>query len=467
MKKSSQVLCCLLLSVVLILAQTKEFVSTTRELSSSQTVLDSRKDLTVSSTVLGTSGSHSALTDLQESFLNEGHLQEHLGKHISYIPSSGIIVPTSVNTLPVTWENATPDKNVTDPYNLKITELNNLSVDSHSPFTIAPLNNEQMHLAESMRPLLMDTTAGPALPYFTTELQPSSVSMTNSDISESLKHLTNSVPIAILYGLKSTEQETPVLDISKTISLVVLQTVSGSINYPVDNYNLIESSSFVGLASSDSFLLASPAGTQVHSLHWSLQPTKESGNFSVNTLEMVHQKDLTLNQTVELSKADGIEPWIGSSTTQSPSTVTGNFLNRLVPPGAKGSGHPGNLSHVTEVDKPHQRATICLSKVDIVWIILAISVPVSSCSVLLTVCCMRKKKKTSNPENNLSYWNNTITMDYFNRHAVDLPREIQSLEAVEDQEPCSPPNGDYIESGVVLINPFCQETLFTNTASEI
>lgn len=52
-------------------------------------------------------------------------------------------------------------------------------------------------------------------------------------------------------------------------------------------------------------------------------------------------------------------------------------------------------------------------------------------AVLLTVCCMRRKKKTSNPENNLSYWNNAITMDYFNRHAVELPREIQSLETSE------------------------------------
>ncbi|KAF1492769.1 hypothetical protein FQV18_0006616, partial [Eudyptula minor novaehollandiae] len=83
-------------------------------------------------------------------------------------------------------------------------------------------------------------------------------------------------------------------------------------------------------------------------------------------------------------------------------------------------------------------------------------------AVLLTVCCMRRKKKTSNPENNLSYWNNAITMDYFNRHAVELPREIQSLETSEDHlsEPRSPANGDYRDSGMVLVNPFCQETLF-------
>ncbi|XP_050996451.1 transmembrane protein 108 [Acomys russatus] len=144
------------------------------------------------------------------------------------------------------------------------------------------------------------------------------------------------------------------------------------------------------------------------------------------------------------------------------STATGNFLNRLVPAGTWKPGTVSNISHVAEGDKPQHRATICLSKMDIAWVILAISVPISSCSVLLTVCCMRKKKKTANPENNLSYWNNAITMDYFNRHAVELPREIQSLETSEDQlsEPRSPANGDYRDTGMVLVNPFCQETLF-------
>ncbi|XP_037700627.1 transmembrane protein 108 [Choloepus didactylus] len=147
------------------------------------------------------------------------------------------------------------------------------------------------------------------------------------------------------------------------------------------------------------------------------------------------------------------------------STATGNFLNRLVPAGTWTPGTAGNSSHVAEGDKPQHRATICLSKMDIAWVILAISVPISSCSVLLTVCCMRRKKKTANPENNLSYWNNAITMDYFSKHAVELPREIQSLETSEDQlsEPRSPANGDYRDTGMVLVNPFCQETLFVGT----
>lgn len=58
-----------------------------------------------------------------------------------------------------------------------------------------------------------------------------------------------------------------------------------------------------------------------------------------------------------------------------------------------------------------------------------------SAAVLLTVCCLRRKRKAANPENNLSYWNNAITMDYFNKHAVELPREIQSLETSEVRSP--------------------------------
>ncbi|KAK1332434.1 hypothetical protein QTO34_007110 [Cnephaeus nilssonii] len=147
------------------------------------------------------------------------------------------------------------------------------------------------------------------------------------------------------------------------------------------------------------------------------------------------------------------------------STATGNFLNRLVPAGTWKPGPAGNISHVAEGDAPQHRATICLSKMDIAWVVLAISVPISSCSVLLTVCCLRRKKKAANPENNLSYWNNAITMDYFNKHAVELPREIQSLETSEDQlsEPRSPANGDYRDTGMVLVNPFCQETLFVGS----
>nr|XP_020489289.1 transmembrane protein 108 [Labrus bergylta] len=145
------------------------------------------------------------------------------------------------------------------------------------------------------------------------------------------------------------------------------------------------------------------------------------------------------------------------NSSESPSTASGNFLNRQVPATTQDPCMPCNSSGPT-VDS---RLTICLSRMDVVWIVLAITVTVSSCSVLLTVCCMRRKKKSSSQENNLSYWNNAITMDYFSRHAVELPREIHTLES-EEHDTCLPPNGDYSGSSMVLVNPFCQETLFIN-----
>ncbi|XP_072268410.1 transmembrane protein 108 [Pyxicephalus adspersus] len=185
----------------------------------------------------------------------------------------------------------------------------------------------------------------------------------------------------------------------------------------------------------------------------------ESNKNTVIKTHTVSEQTTTLDLTVPTDVTT--KNSLTMSTTGS--TATGNFLNRLVPAGTWKPGAPGNISHVTEEgSQPAHRETICLSKMDIAWIFLAISVPISSCSVLLTVCCMRRKKKASNPENNLSYWNNAITMDYFNKHAVELPREIQSLETSEDHlsEPRSPANGDYRSSGMVLVNPFCQETLF-------
>lgn len=153
-------------------------------------------------------------------------------------------------------------------------------------------------------------------------------------------------------------------------------------------------------------------------------------------------------------------PGAEGNRSEAASTASGSFLNRQVPATTQDPWTPDNSSGPT-FDSPLSRVTVCLSRMDLVWIVLAISVPVSSCSVLLTVCCMKRKKKTSSHENNLSYWNNAITMDYFSRHAVELPREIHTLEN-EEQDTGLPPNGDYSGSSVVLVNPFCQETLFIN-----
>ncbi|XP_077410576.1 uncharacterized protein tmem108 isoform X2 [Vanacampus margaritifer] len=166
------------------------------------------------------------------------------------------------------------------------------------------------------------------------------------------------------------------------------------------------------------------------------------------------------------SDSFGARPARPARTSAAPETAWtdggGSFLNRQEPAttrdpwGADNSSGPG-----LDSSSPSSRVAVCLSRVDIVWIVLAISVPVSTCSVLLTVCCMRRRKKSSSQENNLSYWNNAITMDYFSRHAVELPREIHTLES-EEHDSCLPPNGDYGVGSVVLVNPFCQETLFIN-----
>lgn len=156
------------------------------------------------------------------------------------------------------------------------------------------------------------------------------------------------------------------------------------------------------------------------------------------------------------NSSPGEEDFPGNSSEPS-STASGSFLNRQVPATTHDPWAANNSSDQA-VQPPASRVTICLSRVDIVWIVLAISVPVSSCcesnsnilslvvqavsgltlvflfpsqppaAVLLTVCCMRRKKKSSSQENNLSYWNNAITMDYFSRHAVELPRQIHTLE---------------------------------------
>lgn len=64
--------------------------------------------------------------------------------------------------------------------------------------------------------------------------------------------------------------------------------------------------------------------------------------------------------------------------SEAASTASGSFLNRQVPATTQDPWTPDNSSGPT-FDSPMSRTTICLSRMDIVWIVLAISVPVSSC----------------------------------------------------------------------------------------
>lgn len=128
----------------------------------------------------------------------------------------------------------------------------------------------------------------------------------------------------------------------------------------------------------------SPATATAASAFSHADPTGIEANVSLRTTGSPNGTSMTMHpswyNTSFPSSAVSTEPstWLPTST----STATGNFLNRLVPAGTWKPGTPGNISHVTEGDKPQHRATICLSKVDIAWIILAISVPISSCCKL-------------------------------------------------------------------------------------
>lgn len=186
-----------------------------------------------------------------------------------------------------------------------------------------------------------------------------------------------------------------------------------------------------------------------------------ASNFSATASESV-TLEANVTDSGNMTAFGGLQMSNASSNgSEIASTASGNFLNRQVPATTQDPWMSAGNSSGPTVEPPPSRVMICLSRMDIVWIVLAISVPVSSCSVLLTVCCMKRKKKSTSQENNLSYWNNAITMDYFSRHAVELPREIHTLES-EDQDAYLPPNGDYSGSSMVLVNPFCQETLFIN-----
>lgn len=77
------------------------------------------------------------------------------------------------------------------------------------------------------------------------------------------------------------------------------------------------------------------------------------------------------SSSVEEADAEG-------NSSEPSSTASGNFLNRQVPATTQDPWTPDNSSGPT-VDSPPSRMTICLSRMDIVWIVLAISVPVSSC----------------------------------------------------------------------------------------
>lgn len=286
-------------------------------------------------------------------------------------------------------------------------------------------------------------------------LQPPSSLSVDADAARGLKlreHAVRSPEIALrhtitlreLHGAK--EPPTPELNITTVENPPQIQTVTASTTLSTETSVTTQNITLTSVTHTTANETATVGGQGLSSVQ--SKSTDPLGNATA-TAHGEH-----------LSKSSSVKEKQQGNSSEPTSTTSGNFQNRQVPATTHGPPIPGNSSGAT-VDPTSSQKLICLGRMTIVWIVLAISVLVSSCSVLLTVCCMRRKKKSSSQENNLSYWNNAITMDYFSRHAVELPREIHTLES-EDHDTCLPPNGDYSGSSVVLVNPFCQETLFIN-----
>ncbi|XP_032407462.1 transmembrane protein 108 [Xiphophorus hellerii] len=257
-------------------------------------------------------------------------------------------------------------------------------------------------------------------------------------------------------------REVPGVDEAPTAQLLIKSTEGPPTPVPSPSENFTSPAPITVKSTEPSMKSHKPTDISVNSSGTIEEPRVVLGN-GTDSPPMEHQQGHVTGLAGLFSNSSSARVEEASTlgnSSKAPSTDSGNFLNRQVPATTSEPAAAGNSLGST-VNPQLSPTTICLNMMDIVWIVLAISVPVSSISVLLTVCCMRRKKKSTNQENNLSYWNNAITMDYFSRHAVELPREIHTLES-EEHDTCLPPNGDYSGSSVVLVNPFCQETLFIN-----
>lgn len=79
-----------------------------------------------------------------------------------------------------------------------------------------------------------------------------------------------------------------------------------------------------------------------------------------------------------VSNSSGGEADFPQNSSEPCSTASGSFLNMQVPATTHDPWGANNSSGHA-IEPPPSRMTICLSRMDIVWIVLAISVPVSSC----------------------------------------------------------------------------------------
>uniref|UniRef100_A0A8C4NG83 Transmembrane protein n=1 Tax=Eptatretus burgeri TaxID=7764 RepID=A0A8C4NG83_EPTBU len=92
-------------------------------------------------------------------------------------------------------------------------------------------------------------------------------------------------------------------------------------------------------------------------------------------------------------------------------------LNTTASPSMEPHALSKATSHTEGTTSPFR---LLLRRVDMAWIVSAATV-ILALAVLGGVVCVSRRKKEPVPEN-LSYWNEAITLDYF-RHAVQLPQD--------------------------------------------
>lgn len=204
------------------------------------------------------------------------------------------------------------------------------------------------------------------------DLQPSSLTALSSpDVARGLKLREHSVG-------------TPELAAHHTITLREVHAVDEP---PTDELVVEPTQGSDARVESPPEKLASTAST----ITLSTVPSLESQHSTVNsetTTEIPHSnstRDHTLRRWMwNVTTHGGLlpnnslaeEPSSQRNRSELASTASGNFLNRQVPATTNDPWTTSNSSGPT-VDSPLSR--ICLSRMDIVWIVLAISVPVSSC----------------------------------------------------------------------------------------
>lgn len=115
-------------------------------------------------------------------------------------------------------------------------------------------------------------------------------------------------------------------------------------------------------------------------------PTSSVESINFVEIQAGGTTNMTIDSLVSLNNATDVinstdASWPAandSNISEAPSTANGSFMNRQVPATTQGPWGSGNQSGPA-LDPPYEKNTICLDKMDIVWLVLAISVPVSTC----------------------------------------------------------------------------------------